>query len=157
MRLAVYPGTFDPWTLGHQDVLERASRLFDEVIVAVADSRPKISLSQKERLDLIRASVRSLTNVRVCSFSGLLVDFVRQQEACVIVRAVRNTQDFEYEVQMASVNRQLEATIETILLPARPEVAHISGSLVRQVLAAGGDISLFVTEPVAQHLCKTSR
>lgn len=152
MTTAVYPGTFDPLTLGHLDVLKRAARLFDRVILAVAESEKKKTLfSLDERVALGRASCRqvpSLINVEVRGFRGLLCDFVKTQGADVCVRGVRSTNDFEYEFQMAGMNRTLMPEVETIFLTPTQECQFVSSTFVREIAALGGDVSNFVPHPV---------
>ena len=147
---ALFPGTFDPLTLGHQDLIERASRLFDEVIVAIAMSpgkRPLFSL--EERLALAQRACAAYPGVRVEAFSGLLVDFARHTRANVLVRGVRSMSDFDYENQLSGMYRQMLPELEMILLPARPELSAISSTLVREVALHGGDVSPFVTPEIA--------
>lgn len=147
---ALFPGTFDPLTLGHQDLIERASRLFDEVIVAIAMSpgkRPLFSL--EERLALAQQACAAYPGVRVQAFTGLLVDFARQTGANVLVRGVRSMSDFDYENQLSGMYRQMLPELEMILLPARPELSAVSSTLVREVALHGGDVSPFVTPEIA--------
>lgn len=150
---AVYPGTFDPITNGHTDLVERAARLFDRVILAIAASpakQPAFDLDQ--RTGLAGEALAHLPNVEVCSFDGLLVDFVRTQGAQVILRGLRAVSDFEYEFQLAGMNRHLAAEIETLFLTPAEQYAYVSSSLVREVAALGGDISPFVHEKVVAAL-----
>lgn len=140
MTKVVYPGTFDPITLGHLDVMQRAARLFDEVIVAVAKSERKAPLfSLEERLALVKKECEGLSNIQVEGFSGLLVDFCREKNAQVIVRSVRGIVDYEYETQMALMNQRL-AGVETVFLTPQPQFQHISSSLVREIAAMGGTV-----------------
>jgi pantetheine-phosphate adenylyltransferase len=149
MKLAVYPGSFDPPTLGHLDVIERASRLFDEVVVAVGRNSAKANLlSADERVEAIRASVADLANVRVDSFTGLLVDYAKSVGATAVVRGLRATADFEYEFQMAMVNRRLSSEIETVFLMTRWDYSYLSSSIVKEVATLGGDYSELVPPPV---------
>lgn len=156
MTTAVYPGTFDPFTLGHLDVLKRAARLFDRVILAVAESRKKGTLfSLQERVALAEAACRAetgLENVEVQGFSGLLCDFARARGVTVSVRGARAVSDFEYEFQMAGMNRALMPEVETIFLMPAPECQFVSGSFVREIAAMGGDVSGFVPQPVRRAL-----
>lgn len=141
----VYPGTFDPITHGHTDLVRRAARLFDQVIVAVAANptkQPVFSLA--ERVALARQVLEDITNVRVQSFAGLLVEFARQQQAQAIMRGLRAVSDFEYEFQMASVNRQLAPEIESLFLTPAEEYSYVSSRFVREVAALGGDVSAMV-------------
>ena len=152
MTRAVYPGTFDPMTKGHLDIVRRAARLFDEVIIAVAESGKKSPLfSLDERLALVKADCAGLANVRAESFTGLLADFCRRHDVSVVVRSARNASDYEYEVPMALMNRRM-AGVETVFLTPTPEVQHISGTLVREIAALGGDVTDCVTHAVAAAL-----
>lgn len=152
MTTAVYPGTFDPFTLGHLDVLKRAARLFDCVILAVARSEKKRTLfSLQERVALAKAScegVQGLENVRVEGFDGLLCDFARAHGVTVSIRGARAVSDFEYEFQMAGMNRTLMPEVETIFLMPALNCQFVSGSVVREIASLGGDVSDFVPEPV---------
>lgn len=149
-RLAVYPGSFDPPTLGHLDVIQRACSLFDEVVVAVGRNSSKSPLlTPDERIDAIRESAAGLKNVRVEGFSGLLIDYVQSVGAGAIVRGLRATADFEYEFQMAMVNRRLSAAIETVFLMTRWEYIYLSSSIVKEVATLGGDYGEMVPKPVA--------
>ncbi|HVT12221.1 MAG TPA: pantetheine-phosphate adenylyltransferase [Fimbriimonadaceae bacterium] len=148
MKLAVYPGSFDPPTLGHLDVVERAAMLFDEIIVAVGHNSSKGPLlSTEERIEAIRASVSHLAGVRVDSFSGLLVDYARQVGAQAIVRGLRATADFEYEFQMAMVNRRLRSDVETVFLMTRWDYSYLSSSIVKEVATLGGEYRELVPGP----------
>lgn len=150
-RLAIYPGSFDPPTLGHLDVVDRAARLFDEIIVAVGvNSAKKPLLSTEQRCEALRRSVTHLPNVRVDSFSGLLVEYVRSQNALSIVRGLRATADFEYEFQMAMINRRLAEEIDTVFLMTKWEHSYLSSSMVREVAVLGGDYTGLVPPPVAE-------
>jgi pantetheine-phosphate adenylyltransferase len=150
-RLAVYPGSFDPPTLGHLDVIERASRLFDEVVVGVGVNTSKHPmLAGEDRVRCLSESVVHLSNVRVEAFGGLLIDFAREKGARSIVRGLRATADFEYEFQMAMVNRRLATEIETVFLMTKWEYSYLSSSIVREVALLGGDYAEMVPEPVAK-------
>lgn len=150
LRLAVYPGSFDPPTLGHLDVIERASRLFDQLIVGVGINSTKSPfLTHEERVEALRQSTTHLNNVEIDVFSGLLVDYVRQREARAVVRGLRATADFEYEFQMAMVNRRLAGEIETVFLATKWEYSYLSSSIVREVALLSGDYRGLVPEPVA--------
>lgn len=150
LRLAIYPGSFDPPTLGHLDVIERASRLFDKLVVAVGVNSAKTPLlSAEERLQALRDCTAHLANVEVEAFSGLLVEYAAQRQARVIVRGLRATADFEYEFQMAMVNRRLAGEIETVFLVTKWEHSYLSSSIVREVALLGGDYGGLVPEPVA--------
>lgn len=153
-RIAVYSGTFDPLTLGHEDVTRRAAQLFDEVIVAVAMAHhKKTRFNLQERLDMAgEAASRMPGRVRVLPFDGLMMDFCRQQGACAVVRGVRNLTDFDYEAQMAAMNRKLNPAVETVFLLPQAELQCISSTLVREIAYLGGDVSQMVSGPVAQRL-----
>lgn len=150
---AVYPGTFDPITCGHYDLIERAARFYDRLIIAVADNRNKTSLfSLQQRVELAQQVTEHLPHVEVISFSGLLVDFVREVEGQVLLRGLRAVSDFEYEFQLASMNRKLAPDVETMFMTPAEQYAFISSSLVREISALGGDVSEFVHPVVAQAL-----
>jgi pantetheine-phosphate adenylyltransferase len=156
--IAVYPGTFDPITNGHSDLVQRASRLFDQVIVAVSASghkRPAFSLEQ--RIDLARVALAGIDNIEVCGFDGLLASFMRGRGAKVILRGLRAVSDFEYEFQLASMNRRLVPEVETLFLTPAEQYAFISSSLVREVAILGGDVSEFVHQCVADALNRRLR
>jgi pantetheine-phosphate adenylyltransferase len=150
---ALYPGTFDPITRGHEDLVRRAASLFDEVIVAVADSRGKQPLfSRDERVAIAKETLAPFPNVRVEGFSGLLMDFLRQQDAKVIVRGLRAVSDFEYEFQMAGMNRNLFPDVETLFLTPSEQYMFISATMVREIATLGGDVSPFVNALVMPHI-----
>ncbi len=152
MTKAIYPGTFDPITLGHLDIAGRAAAIFDEVVVAVAEStgkRPMFSLA--ERVQMAQAACARFPQVRVIGFSGLLADCCCAEGATVLVRSARGAADYEYEVPMAIMNRRL-AGVETVFLTAAPELQHISGTLVREIARLGGDVSECVTPEVREAL-----
>ena len=154
MTKAVYPGTFDPVTLGHLDIVERAAGLFDEVIVAVAESEGKHPLfSLDERVAMAQFACQSYPNVTVEGFSGLLVNFCREKGAAVVVRSARSAADYEYEVPMALMNRKLSG-VETVFFAAAPALQHVSSSLVREVARLGGDVSGCVTPAVHEALAR---
>lgn len=153
MTRAIYPGTFDPLTLGHEDLVRRASKLFGSVVVAVAASRGKNSIFNiDERLAIAREALGHYSNVEVTSFTGLLVHFVKQQNADVVVRGLRAVTDFEYEFQMAGMNRHLMPEIETIFLTPNDKYQFVSGTLVREIALLGGDVSKFVAPSVLRWL-----
>ena len=155
MKHCIYPGSFDPVTNGHLDVLERASRLFDRVTVAVALSTTKTALfSAEQRVGFIRANVTKLANVEVVSFDGLLVEFARKQKANAIIRGLRALSDFEFEFNMALMNRHLEPKVETIFVMPNEAYSYTSSSLVKQIAKLGGDVSKFVPPNVAAALKK---
>jgi pantetheine-phosphate adenylyltransferase len=153
MRRAIYPGSFDPVTNGHLDVIERARKLFDEVIVAVAHNDEKQALfSLKERLELLGESAGKIDNVRIAKFKGLLVDFAKAQKAGAVIRGLRAVSDFEFEFQMALMNRKLDAAVETIFLMPKEEYTYLSSRIVKEIARLGGDISSFVPACVAKAL-----
>lgn len=153
---AIYPGTFDPITNGHRDLVQRASRLGSRVIVAVAkgggggSKAPVFTL--EERVALANEVVSDLDNVEVCGFDSLLIDFVREKQAQVILRGLRAVSDFEYEFQLASMNRHLDETIETIFMTPAEQYSYISSSLVREIASLGGDVAPFVHPKVVAAL-----
>ena len=145
MRRAIYPGSFDPVTNGHLDVIERARKLFDEVVVAVAHNDQKQPLfSLEERLDFLGKVTASLDGVKVAPLDGLLVEFAVQQNAHAVVRGLRAVSDFEFEFQMALMNRKLEATVETIFLMPKEEYTYLSSRIVKEIARLGGDVGQFV-------------
>lgn len=152
MIRVIYPGTFDPITRGHEDVVRRAAGLFGEVVVAVAASRVATLFSLEERVQLAREVFTPYRNVRVEGFDGLLMNFVRAQEARVVLRGLRAVSDFEYEFQMAGMNRTLHPDVETIFLTPAEQYTFISASMVREIARFGGDVGKFVSPLVAQRL-----
>ena len=145
MIKAVYPGTFDPLTSGHEDLVRRASRLFDRVVLGIADSRAKRTFfTLEERVALANRVLRDVRNVEVIGFKGLLTDFVRKQKARVVLRGLRAVSDFEYEFQLAGMNRDLYPDMETIFLTPGDQHMFISATLVREIATLGGDVSKFV-------------
>jgi len=145
----IYPGTFDPITNGHKDLVERASRLFDEVVVAVAAGHHKKPLFDlNERVELVRQVTAHLPNVKVCGFSQLLAKFVQEQQATAVLRGLRAVSDFEYEFQLANMNRQLVEDFETVFLTPSENLSFISSTLVREIARLGGDVSKFVSPEV---------
>jgi pantetheine-phosphate adenylyltransferase len=149
----IYPGTFDPFTRGHEDLVRRASRLFDSVVVAVADSQSKRPyFSTEERIDMAREVLRPFPNVEVLGFSSLLMDFVQAQGGQAILRGLRAVSDFEYEFQMAGMNRNLYPDVETLFLTPAEKYMFISATIVREIARFGGDISKFVHPYVAERL-----
>ncbi len=149
MKKALYPGSFDPVTNGHLDVIQRASRLFDKIIVAVALNREKSPLfTIEERLDILKAVCRDIDNVEIVSFKGLLIDAVNEFDTCAVVRGLRAVSDFEYEFQMALMNRQLNLKCETVFLMPSPEYTFVSSRMVKEIAMCGGDVSTFVPEIV---------
>ena len=159
MTTAVYPGTFDPMTLGHFDLIQRASKLYDRLVVAVAKTSVKKGaiFSAKERLAMIREDVRlhGLENVEVKLLDTLLVDFCHREGAAVVIRGVRVYSDFEYEFQMALTNRRMAPDIETLFMMPSENLAYVTASMVREIATYGGDTSKFVTPAVQKRLCKS--
>ena len=152
-RVALYPGSFDPLTNGHLDILSRARRLADRVVVAILENDAKTPLfSASERIEMIREIVGDDPATPVRSFSGLLVDFAREMRATLIVRGLRAVSDYEYELQMALMNRRLTPSIETVFLMAKEEYSYVSSRLVKEVAKLGGDLSGLVPESVRQRL-----
>jgi pantetheine-phosphate adenylyltransferase len=152
-KTAVYPGTFDPITNGHVDVLRRASKLFDKVIISVGESSAKSSLfTVDERIKMLRAAVSKIKNVQVDSFRGLLVDYAKKKKASAIVRGLRAVSDFEYEFQMVLTNQKLALGIETVFLMPSQNYSFISSSLVREIAMNGGNVSHFVPKTVEKML-----
>ena len=155
MTVAVYPGTFDPFTRGHEDLVRRASSIFTKLIVGVADSknkRPIITL--EERIEIAKEVLSHYPNVEIAGFSGLLKDFAREHSARVIVRGLRAVSDFEYEFQMAGMNRYLLPDVETLFLTPSDQYQFISGTFVREIALMGGDVSKFVFPSVEKWLHK---
>ena len=154
-RIAVYPGTFDPITNGHTDLVSRAAKVFPKVIVAIAESPHKTPLfNLEERIALARSEMSDLDNVEVVGFDNLLAEFVQQIGASVIVRGLRAVSDFEYEFQLASMNRHLAPDIETMFLTPDEDFSFISSSLVKEIARLNGDVSEFVCEAVKQALAR---
>lgn len=155
MKRALTPGTFDPITSGHLDVIARASQLVDEVVVAVADSQKKGPLfTLEERVELVRRATAHLPNVRVEPFKGLLVDFAKELDATVVVKGLRAITDFEYEFQMTAMNYQLSPQLETLFIMSPPQYMYLSSSIVREISKMGGDIQQFVPPCVYEALKK---
>ncbi len=153
MAIALYPGTFDPATLGHIDLIRRAAKLFDEVIVGVADNKDKSPLfTLVERVEMLEVAVEGLDNVRVIGFNNLLIDCVREQNADTILRGLRAVSDFEYEFQLAAMNRHLDPGIETTFLTPSESYAFLSSTLIKEVASLGGDVSEFVPPLVMKAL-----
>jgi pantetheine-phosphate adenylyltransferase len=145
MRTAIYPGSFDPLTNGHLDVVQRAARLFDRVIIAVAENDSKHPLfTQAERIELVQKSVARLPNVKTDSFNGLLVEYVASKKAHAIVRGLRAVSDFEFEFQLALMNRKLDESIETIFMMPKDTYTFLSSRIVKEIARLGGDVSSFV-------------
>jgi len=153
MMIAVYPGTFDPLTNGHLDIIERGSRMFEKLIVAVAESKRKKPLfNLSDRVKMIEESVSHLENVSVESFTNLLVDFMKEKNADVILRGLRVVSDFEYELQLALMNRKLYPECETVFLMPNKKYIFLSSSMVREIALLGGDVSCFVPKPVNEFI-----
>lgn len=155
---AMYPGTFDPITMGHEDLVRRACCLFDRVVVAIAANPSKEPMfSLEERVDLARTSLADLDNVEVSGYDGLTVDFANKNNLRVIMRGLRAVSDFEYEFQLANMNRHLAVDVETVFLTPNENYNFVSSSLVREICSMGGDISEFVSPIVNDALIKRSR
>ncbi len=153
MRIAVYPGSFDPLTNGHLDIIRRATRLFDGLLVSVLENEGKAPLfTVAERMQLITECTRDIAGVEVRSFSGLLVDFMRAEGATVVVRGIRAVSDYEYELQMALMNRELNPAAETIFMLPAVEFTYVSSRLVKEVFRLGGDVERLVPPPVLESL-----
>ena len=150
---AVYPGTFDPITLGHEDLIRRAARLFETVLVAVADSSAKRPFfTRDERVEMTREVVKDLKNVQVIGFSGLLMKFVQENQARVVIRGLRAASDFEYEFQLAGMNRGLYPDVETLFLTPGEQYMFVSATIVREISMLGGDVRNFVPPLVARRM-----
>lgn len=155
MTIAVYPGTFDPFTRGHEDLVRRASSIFSKIIVGVADSKNKRPIfTLDERIEIAKEVLSHYPNVEIAGFSGLLKDFAREHSARVIVRGLRAVSDFEYEFQMAGMNRYLLPDVETLFLTPSDQYQFISGTFVREIALMGGDVSKFVFPSVEKWLKK---
>ena len=146
-KLCVYPGSFDPVTLGHVDIIRRAATLFAQVRVAVLDNPAKHPVyTVSERMDMLHRACVGIDNIQIDSFSGLLVDYMQKSGANIVIRGLRAVTDFEAEFQMAQVNRQISETVETLFLMTSPDYAYISSSVVKQIASFGGDVSIFVPD-----------
>jgi pantetheine-phosphate adenylyltransferase len=155
MKKVIYPGTFDPITNGHLDIIERATHLFDKVIVAIAASTKKTTVfSAAEREQLATQVLAKYKNVEVCGFSGLLIDLAKTKDTFIIIRGLRALSDFEYEFQLANMNRNLEPRMETVFLTPSEQFSYISASLVREIASLGGDVTHFVPKEVQTALKK---
>lgn len=154
MIKVIYPGTFDPITRGHEDVVRRAAGLFDEVVLAVAASRRATMFTADERVSMAREIFSGFSNVQVEGFQGLLMNYVRAQNARVVLRGLRAVSDFEYEFQMAGMNRSLHPDVETVFLTPAEQYTFISASMVREIARFGGDVSKFVSPSVAARLAE---
>lgn len=155
MRVAIYPGSFDPVTMGHMDIIVRASRLFDKVIVATLINKDKNTLfTADERVNLLEKSLAGFKNIEVAKFDGLLVNYAKKIKATTIIRGFRAVTDFEYELQLALVNKKLCKDIETVFLTTSPENIYISSSMVKQIASFNGDISGFVPKEILKDLMR---
>ena len=152
-RIAVYSGTFDPFTLGHDDVVRRAAGLFDQLVIAVAVAHHKKSLFTLDaRVDHVQNATKNIANVKVLPFDGLIMDFCAVQNACAVVRGIRNLADFDYEAQMAAMNRKLRPQVETMFLLPDAQLACISSTLVREISKLGGNVEQMVSPSIAAAL-----
>lgn len=153
MRIAVYPGSFDPITSGHLDIIERASKVFDKVVVGVLRNKNKMpKFTAQERTKLIELSVAHLDNVEIAGFDGLLVDFAKEHKASVIIKGLRTVNDFEYEFQMALLNKALDSECETMFMMTDSKYSYISSSMVKELAGYNGDLSAMVPAPVLQYV-----
>lgn len=153
MRIAVYPGSFDPITNGHMDIIQRASKIYDKVIVGVLNNTSKSPLfTPQERVEMISGELKGLNNVEVLSFSGLLVDFARENGASVIVKGLRTVADFEYEFQMALLNKALDAEVETIFMMTDSKYSYISSSMVKELAGFNGNLAGFVSHEIEKKI-----
>lgn len=155
MKIAIYPGSFDPITKGHLDILKNAAGIFDKVIIAVAHNGEKKGfLTVEERVRLIKASIKNIDNVEVDAFEGLTIEYAKKIGAEVLIRGLRAVSDFEYEMQLSQTNSALCDDVKTVFLTTKPKYNFISSSTIKEILANGGDISKFVPEPVFEYLTK---
>jgi len=158
MSIAVYPGTFDPVTYGHIDMIRRAGAIFDRVIIGVLKNYTKNPLFDlNERMEMLHEVTRGLSNITISTFDGLVVDFCKKEGADVIVRGIRSFSDFEYELTMAHTNRQLKSEADTVFLATSPEYSYVSSSSVRELIAFDGDISAFVPDAIRDRIYKKIR
>ncbi len=158
LSIAIYPGTFDPITLGHENIAHRATRIFDKIIVAVAsNASKKCFFSFEDRVGLVKAVFSEYKEIEVIGFNGLLMDFVEAQNAHVVIRGLRAVSDFEYEFQLAGMNRKLYPNVETLFLTPSEQFTFVSSSLVREVATLGGNIEQFVSPIVKEAMKKTGR
>lgn len=155
MRIGVYPGSFDPPTLGHLDIVERASRLFDKLIVApMINGAKQSTFTMEEKADFLRRTTAHLSNVEIDCFQGLLADYVKEKNACAIVKGLRAVSDFEYEFQMALANKQLNSDVDTVFLMTEQKYLFLSSTIVRDIARHGGDITGFVPEEIQADIMK---
>ena len=158
MKTAIYPGSFDPITKGHLDILKSGTEIFDKVIIAVArNSEKNAFLSVDERVKLIKESVKDIPNVEVDSFEGLTIDYARAKGAQILLRGLRAVSDFEYEMQLSQTNSALSKDVKTVFLITKPKYNFISSSTIREIYLNNGDISMFVPEPVYEYLSKSKK
>jgi len=152
-NIALYPGSFDPFTMGHLDIAQRASKLFEEVWIGVLDNtRKKYFLPKNERVRLIKESVSEISNIKIISFSGLLVDFMRKNKLKIIIRGLRAVSDFEYEFQMALMNKRLNTDVETLFLVTSSQYSYLSSTIVKEIYFNKGDVSGLVPKSVEEYL-----
>ncbi len=152
-KKAIYPGTFDPVTYGHLDIIQRSAQIVDELIVGVLNNKGKTPLfTPDERVEMIKEAVKDIPNVKVLAFDGLLIDFAKKQKANFVIRGLRAVTDFEYELQMSQTNRVLNPEIDTLFLTTSLKYAYLSSSTVKEVAAFGGDITKFVPKKVAKQV-----
>ncbi len=155
MKIGIYPGSFDPVTLGHLDIIKRAARLSDELIIGVLKNSSKKALfSTDERVELLKRVTKDIKNVKVMSYDGLLVDFAHEMKADYLVRGLRAVTDFEYEIQIAQTNHKLASDVDTVFFTTSIEYSYVSSSLVREIASYGGDISGFVPEDIMEDIYK---
>ncbi|MGM9676558.1 MAG: pantetheine-phosphate adenylyltransferase [Butyricicoccus sp.] len=155
MRIGVYPGSFDPATLGHLDIIRRASKLFDKLIVAaMVNGEKNSSFTMEEKVDFLKRMTRDIPNVEVECFSGLLADYVREKHACAIVKGLRAVSDFEYEFQMALANKKLNPELDTVFLMTGQKYLFLSSTIVRDIARHGGDISGLVSQEICEDIMK---
>lgn len=158
MKTAIYPGSFDPITKGHLDILKSGTEIFDKVIIAVArNSEKNAFLTVDERVKLIKESVEDIPNVEVDSFEGLTIDYARAKGAQILLRGLRAVSDFEYEMQLSQTNSALSKDVKTVFLITKPKYNFISSSTIREIYLNNGDISMFVPEPVYEYLSKSKK
>ncbi|WP_283673709.1 pantetheine-phosphate adenylyltransferase [Butyricicoccus sp. Marseille-Q5471] len=158
MRIAIYPGSFDPVTLGHLDIIKRASAVFDKLIVAVMHNQNKVPMfDTEERMELLRRTINNLPNVEITSFGGLLADYARQQDACAIIKGLRAVSDFEYEFQMALANRKLNPELDTVFLMTSAEYMYLSSSVVKDIAVHGGNVAGFVPAEILDDIMLRTR
>ncbi len=154
-NIVIYPGTFDPITNGHVDLIQRAANVFDKLIIAIAENpKKKPFFSWQDRIDMATDAVAEINNIEICGYDNLLIDFAKQKKANIILRGLRAVSDFEYEFQLAGMNRRLASEIETVFMTPAEQYAYVSSTLVKEIAALGGDVSQFVPAIVCQALAK---